>query len=413
MFNLELDWDLPAKLKAKNTTHILRVRIRPQSGGPGLPLRIAIALDSSGSMEGENLERAKEACRAVVAQLRDADRISLAGFSTSVTPLLQSLSGGATALSSANTAISRLTAGGVTRTDLALDWIANALPPEAGVARVGILITDGHATTPQGVILDDTGLLIDRSQKLANLGIILNTVGLGNANNFNTAFLTDLSDKGRGSFIFADTPASLQPQLQKRLSECQAIATESTVIKLIPSNGVIVKGFCRYRPEYLPLEEISRNQLAIGAIAANSPTDLLIQLEIPPAEFDQPTGDKDVICLELTAKGMTNPVSAKATINYTISHDEVQKENKANKEIKNDYCCWMINLKSNELSRTDNPNQQKELLEEARDNADKAGKTDIVNQIDKQLEDLEKSGKLDANRTTKLLRDSRELGGTK
>lgn len=413
MFNLELDWDLPAKLKAKNTTHILRVRIRPQSGGPGLPLRIAIAFDSSGSMEGENLQRAQEACRAVVAQLRDGDRISLAGFSTSVTPLLQSLSGGATALSSANTAISRLTAGGVTRTDLALDWIANALPTEAGVARVGILITDGHATTPQGVILDDTALLIDCSQKLASLGIILNTVGLGNANNFNTAFLTDLSDKGRGSFIFADTPASLQPQLQKRLSECQAIATESTVIKLIPSDDVIVKGFCHYRPKYLPLEEIARHQLAIGAIGANSPTDLLIQLEIPPAEFDQPTGNKDVISLELTAKGMTNPIRAKATINYTTNYPELQKQNKVNEEIKKDYHCWMINLTIKEVSGTDNPNEQKELLEKARHHAEVAGKTDMVNQLDRQLEDLEKSGKLDPNRTTKLLTTSRELGGTK
>lgn len=413
MFNLELDWDIPAKMTAQDTTHILRVRIRPQSGGPGLPLRIAIALDTSQSMGGENLQRAKEACRAVVAQLRDADRLSLAGFSTTVTPLLQSLPGGAAALAPANTAISRLTAGGVTLTGLALDWILNALPPEAGVARVGILITDGHATTSQGTILDDTGVLIDRSQQLANLGIILNTVGLGNANNFNTAFLTDLSDKGRGSFIFADTPTSLQPQLQKRLSECQAMATENTVIQLIPSSGVTVKGFCRYRPEYLPLEETAKNQLTIGAIAANSPTDLLIQLQIPKAEFGQPTGNKDVISVELTAKGITNPVRAKAAINYTISRTEAQKQNKANEEIKKDYCCWLINLKSNELTRTDDPNQQKELLEEARYNAEEAGQTDIVNQIDKQLEDLEKSGKLDANRTTRLLRDSRDLGGTK
>ncbi len=396
MFNLELDWDLPAKMKAKNTKHILRVRIRPQSGGPGLPLRIAIALDTSQSMGGENLQRAQEACRAVVAQLRDRDRLSLAGFSTSITPLLQSLPGGAAALQPANTAISRLTAEGVTRTDLALDWIVNALPPEAGVARVGILITDGHATTSQGLILDDTGFLIDRSQQLANLGIILNTVGLGNANNFNTAFLTDLSDKGRGSFIFADTPASLEPQLQKRLTECQAIATENTLVKLIPSNGVIIKGFCRYRPEYLPLEETAKNQLSLGAIAANVPTDLLIELEIPLGEFSEATGNKDVL--------------SKATINYTTSYSEAQKENK---EIKNDHCCWLINLTSNELSRTDDANQQKELLEAARNNAEQAGKTDIVNQINQQLDDLEKSGKLDANRTTKLLRDSRELGGTK
>ncbi|MGB8691181.1 MAG: hypothetical protein WCD53_28195 [Microcoleus sp.] len=188
------------------------------------------------------------------------------------------------------------------------------------------------------------------------------------------------------------------------------MATENTLVKLIPSNGVTIKGFCRYRPEYLPLEETAKNQLTLGAIAANTPTDLLIELEIPSAEFSEPTGSKDVFAIELTAKGMTNPVRATATINYTTIYSEAQKENK---EIKNDHCCWPINLKTNELSRTDDANRQKELLEEARDNAEKYGKTDIVNQIDKQLDDLEKSGKLDANRTTKLLRDSRDLGGTK
>jgi Ca-activated chloride channel family protein len=108
---------------------------------------MAIALDTSSSMQGEKLTAAKETCSAVVAQLRNTDRLELASFSTQVQPLLKSLAGGSGALDAANEAIAKLQASGVTRTDMALEWIQKALPEEKGFVRIGILITDGHATT--------------------------------------------------------------------------------------------------------------------------------------------------------------------------------------------------------------------------------------------------------------------------
>ncbi|MDE5070048.1 MAG: hypothetical protein O4752_13240, partial [Trichodesmium sp. St4_bin8_1] len=80
MFDLELSWDRPAKLNSQQTnyrygSHVLRVRIQPKTDAnlPSLPIRMAIALDTSQSMKGEKLQRAKEACLAVVSHLRDPD----------------------------------------------------------------------------------------------------------------------------------------------------------------------------------------------------------------------------------------------------------------------------------------------------------------------------------------------------
>lgn len=144
MLNLELTWNKPAKNSDErvSTDHVLLIRISPSSKKQGLPLRLAIALDTSGSMLGEKLEAAKKACRSVVDQLRDSDRLELASFATEVQPLLKSHSGGKGAVETANSAISSLQASGVTRTDKALNWIQNALPEETGIVRVGILITD-------------------------------------------------------------------------------------------------------------------------------------------------------------------------------------------------------------------------------------------------------------------------------
>ncbi len=413
MFNLELAWDRSAKISSQKTTHVLRVRIRPQTGRtglPSLPLRLAIALDNSQSMEGEKLQRAKEACRVVVGQLRDTDRLSIAAFSSRVTPLLQSLAGGSAGVAAANAAISGLQTDSVTRTDLALDWLQNAFPKENGVARVGILITDGHATNSRGTVLDDVTALIDQSAQLSQSGFVLCTVGLGKAANFNTAFLTDLSDKGQGAFIYADALSSLEPLLQERLAACQAIATESAKLRLIPATDVILTGFCRFRPEYLPLEETVKNELSLGAIRTDSPTDVLIELVTPPSRlFGEPAGNRNVISVELTASGLTTPIVATGAINYTTSRTEVQK---MNKEVDLDRNCWGINLDTKE--RVDigdtNPKRTGDLLVNIQVRATKIGQLDIAKDAAQQLEDLKKDGKLNPDRATGMLRDSRNLG---
>ena len=414
MFNLELAWDRSAKISSQKTTHVLRVRIRPQTGRtglPSLPLRLAIALDNSQSMEGEKLQRAKEACRVVVGQLRDTDRLSIAAFSSRVTPLLQSLAGGSAGVAAANAAISGLQTDSVTRTDLALDWLQNAFPKENGVARVGILITDGHATNSRGTVLDDVTALINQSAQLSQSGFVLCTVGLGKAANFNTAFLTDLSDKGQGAFIYADALSSLEPLLQERLAACQAIATESAKLRLIPATDVILTGFCRFRPEYLPLEETVKNELSLGAIRTDSPTDVLIELVTPPSGlgFREPAGNRDVISLELTASGLTTPIVATGAINYTTSYTEIQK---MNKEVDQDRNCWGINLNAKEIIDIGDTNSKRtgELLVDTQVIATKAGQLDIAKDAAQQLDDLKKDGKLNPDRATGMLRDSRNLG---
>jgi Ca-activated chloride channel family protein len=277
------------------------------------------------------------------------------------------------------------------------------------VARVGILITDGHATNSRGTVLDDFTALIDQSAQLSQSGFVLCTVGLGKAANFNTAFLTDLSDKGKGAFIYADALSNLEPLLQERLAACQAIATESAKLRLIPATDVIPTGFCRFRPEYLPLEETVKNELSLGAIRTDSPTDVLIELAIPPSGFGEPAGSRNVISLEVTPSGLTSPITATGAINYTTSYTEVQK---INTEVNQDRLCWGINLDTKEgvdIGDT-NPKRTGDLLVNIQVAATKAGKIDMANQAAQQLDDLNKSGKLNPDRATGMLRDSRNLG---
>ncbi|XDE63392.1 VWA domain-containing protein [Arthrospira platensis BEA 1257B] len=403
MFNLELAWNKPGKnsdLK-ESSDHVLRIRISSESKGKGLPLHMAIALDTSGSMNGDKLEAAKKACRSVVAQLRDGDRLELASFSTEVQPLLKSHTGGKGSVETANLAINNLQASGVTRTDKALNWIQNALPEEPGIVRVGILITDGHATTPEGKIIDNVTPLLNQAETISSAGIVLHTVGLGDAADFNTEFLYALSNKGQGTFMYADTPQELEPELRERLTVSQAIAIDDAQLELIPQlNDVKVKAFCRFSPDYLPLEETAKGILTIGAIRTDTPTDVLVKVEIPRLSPGKPSGEQEVLQVQLTASALDNPMKETATILYTPEYDKSQQ---VNSDVEASRALWEIRENLVTLQRETNPNRTRQLLKTIELEAVDHGLDDLKGQIERLKDDLEKMGKLSPRHATKAL----------
>jgi Ca-activated chloride channel family protein len=410
MFNLQLDWDLPAKISSQDTRHVLRVRLTPEANSPQLPLQMAIALDTSTSMTGNKLEGAKAACRTVIGQLRDGDsseetlrdRLSLASFATVVSPLGDR----SNTNNSLEAAINSLQADGVTRTDLALNWLQEQLPPTPGIARVAVLITDGHPTNRQGRILDDTTPLVELVRDFAHAGITLFTVGLGDAANFNTDFLVQLGDRGRGGFLYADDPSQLEPQLQEQFRRCQAIGFEDVQLILTPLNQASVESFCRYRPDYLPLEETAPNELVLPPISTRESTDILIEVRVPPVTVHNPISEQDVLKLQVQSSGM-NPITAKVAIGHTQSYKAAQQ---VNREVERDRLGWDINLNSSELPRSLDPNRTGELLTNIQVAAYKSGRTDIMQQAAQQLQTLQQSGQLTPGQVTGLLRDTRKTG---
>jgi Ca-activated chloride channel family protein len=416
MFEMELGWDRPAHSGPRPSPHVLRVRIRPQAGhvpAQGLPLRLAIAVDTSSSMDGPMLAHARASCLAVLAQLRPEDRFSLAGFASDVTPLLEGLPGGPEACDVGASAIAGLEAFGVTRTDLALEWLLRALPPEPGTMRMGVLVTDGHPTDLQGQPLPTTTELLDRAGRLDTAGATLCTVGLGDAGNFNSSFLVDLSDRGRGAFLYADTPEALQPQLRARLAAGQSVTATDLRLMLRPLlPGVVLKGCCRLRPEFVPLElPVNPNEAGIrlGGIQGDAPTDVLVSIEAPPAGFGDLAGARPIVALRLEGEQAAPREELQAYLHYTDSYVEAQR---IDSEINKDRLHWELNVYSQALNRSANIKQTAALLGDIAHTAHKAGQESLAIQATGQLADLQKGGRLDAHRATGILVQTRRPGGT-
>lgn len=231
MFELDLGWDRPGRANDSNASeHVLRVRLRPAPGAGGIPLRVALALDTSGSMEGSKLESARRACLSLARALRPEDSVSLAGFATSVEEVLPVTIRSALDLDALQKRLGAIEAGGVTRTDLALEWLGRVLSGDASAARLAVLVTDGHPTDPAGQVLSDVAFLVDRAARVGQAGATLAAVGLGDAADFNTAFLNDLTVRGQGQFLYAAQERELEPLVGEYFQRSTRIVASDRIL---------------------------------------------------------------------------------------------------------------------------------------------------------------------------------------
>jgi len=380
---------------------------------PGLSLRLAVALDTSGSMEGEKLSHAKMACLEIVGMLRPEDRFSLATYSTQVRKQFENLAGGVTARTTAENQLSTINAAGITRTDLALEWIQANLPAEKDVTRVGILITDGKPTNPKGRELEDVSPVTALAGQMGESGVTLCTVGLGNAANFNTAFLAEIGSRGRGTYIYAETPADLTPRLQRRFLASQAVAVDDAKLTLAPLRpGAQINGCCRIRPEFIPFDLPvggRESAIAIGALRRDIATDILVEVQAPPPDFGEGTGSRPLVEAQITAVGLPTPISSIAEINYTASVLEAQRQDR---DVDGDRILWEINANAEELAQAFDPYQTGKLLGNIQQAAANAGHQDIAGQAAHQLDELYKTGELDPAAVSRLLDMTRNRGET-
>lgn len=415
MFNLKLDWDRPAKLNNEPTVHVLRACLTPQIGATKdrLPLHLAIALDTSASMEGEKLDYAITACKAAMTQLAVTDRFSMACFSGQIEPLFENLSGQET--ERASQALSQLIADGATCTDQPLDWFQRVFTAQSGGIQVAILITDGQATDTRGKLLTDLVPLLNQATNLAQGGAVLYSVGYGNPLYFNPAFLIDLSHHGSGDFIYADTPDALQSKLQETLAFYQKELVESVRFRLVLSSGatlstmVHVKNGGGKSTTYLPLEADSNGEVTIKHLPTNQDTNILMEIRIPMLDFGEPLARELIATVHLMFESESF-ITARESIEYTSSYKRSQT---VNQDVNIARLKWYTNRYSIECVSNQDPQQATQLLADLRTAALQLGNLELAEQAAKNSQYIQQTGRIDVSSATGLLQDCQRLDGTK
>jgi Ca-activated chloride channel homolog len=159
----------------------------------GRDRRISLAIDSSGSMDGEKMEQAKAAALSLIKQLRPTDQISIVSFSDTVTVQLpMSRVGNSREVAAAVKAIS---VSGLTAMysglEAAFKQARQASPGPGAVNRV-LLLTDGNPTVGKTEGKD----FVTLAQGMRESGITLTAIGIGT--DYNETLLQKIAESGGG-----------------------------------------------------------------------------------------------------------------------------------------------------------------------------------------------------------------------
>ena len=238
------------------------------------PAAFAVVLDRSGSMAGEPLRLAREACAAVVRNLRADDLFTLVVFDDSaqvVIPLQKPADRQGMIAS-----IERIRHGG--STNLMAGWLLGRdelLKAGSGSSRKILVLTDGHLN--QGITDPDRVEALVRSG-FGKDGVRTACLGFGDA--YNEEILEAISAVGHGQLHDADSAEKLPAILAHELDGLQKITVQNVRLRIEP------KLFCNSWSQFGDSPMITlpdgRTEIALGDLVSEERRDFVLLTEVLP-----------------------------------------------------------------------------------------------------------------------------------
>lgn len=197
--------------------------------GTRQPLRVALALDRSGSMSGDKLATVQRCARYLAERLDGQDAFALVAFDDEV-QLVSSLA--VPDLAQLGPRIDAIRSGGMT--NLSGGWlkaIEEVRRRDDGIRRV-LLLTDGLAN--QGIT--SAAQLTSIARTTASHGISTTTIGVGDR--FAEELLTGLADAGGGRGWFAESVEAIPRIFAEEFEDLVAVVAQNVSVELRPGPEV-------------------------------------------------------------------------------------------------------------------------------------------------------------------------------
>jgi len=208
--------------------------LTPDAGLSRVPSNVVFLIDASSSMGGNKWTMVKQAVAELIESLKDDDRVSLVLFGTQAKEVfpLASLSQNRKAMKDA---IQNLEApSGVTNLEAGLKVAFGAFDARSKADKVKrvnhvILLTDGFPTDGQGYRVDKT----DKYEAIVRdiESITLTGVGIGSADDYDSTFISKLSELGRGSYYHANDMSKFKEGLQAEIQKLQSSVVGDLTLK--------------------------------------------------------------------------------------------------------------------------------------------------------------------------------------
>lgn len=233
--SLDLAWSTPTMLAGKGQKNYLQISMTgfdPKKADKRPPVNIAFVLDKSGSMQGEKIEKVKQATRMALEKLRDDDIVSIVAYDSGVQALVP-----ATRLTDRNqvyAAIERLKADQSTALFAGVSKGAAELHKFFDRARVNriVLLSDGLANVGPS----SPGDLGELGTSLGREGISVSTIGLGL--DYNEDLMSKLAQKSDGNHMFAENATDIDLAFTREFGDVLTVVAQKVNVRIQCGEGV-------------------------------------------------------------------------------------------------------------------------------------------------------------------------------
>ena len=195
------------------------------------PMNVAIVVDHSGSMQGEKIQRARQAAAGLVERLGPEDRAAVVQFDDSAELLVPMIAADDAGRRRLIAGIQSIQDAGGTNISGGLELGRNEIMKNLEGNRVNrlILLSDGNAN----IGVTDVPSLARIASDASERGVRITTVGLGL--DYNEDLMEQVAQNGRGQYYYVKDAPGLDAVFAGELRALQATVAKTAELRLAPA----------------------------------------------------------------------------------------------------------------------------------------------------------------------------------
>ncbi len=268
----------PLLLANGRSTVYARIRIStlPRPEKPRGAANVAVAIDTSGSMEGSPIEEARRAALQMMDALKDGDRLSVVAFHSKTEVLLPSTELSADVREDVKQRISAMKAQGTTDMAGGLDAAVNEVRShfsDKGVNRV-VLLGDG--------IPNNAANIEYSTRRAADGGIAITTLGLGL--DYDETLMGKIAQVSGGRFRYIETADKVGAIFKEELQQIDSVYGRNASVALTAGPGVVIEAVVG-GPDQSPGQSA---YMPLGDIARGDTRDIVVRMTVTPRKAGVP-----------------------------------------------------------------------------------------------------------------------------